>query len=139
MILVKSIPLLFGSIICILLTACGGQHGFEQRGYFKQADNRILTIAFAPSKTSQEVRTFAEGLYHTKGKLTAVYFYPESTTVPADAVTLAADVAQANAAIFNPNAPQWRYVFMRSFSGELQFIDCASNPSDDLCQRDPFE
>lgn len=110
--------------------------GFNQRGYLKHAGNHIRTITYAPSKTPEEIRAHAEKLHYTKGKMAAAYYYPEGSPAPADGVTLAPGITEANDVIYNAAAAKWRYTFMRSFDGTIQFIDCALNPSHDLCPSD---
>lgn len=125
-------------VVLPMMSACtipASSKGFNQVGYLKHADNHIRTLTFEPNKTPEEVRAHAEKLHYTKGKMAAAYYYPLGTPVPADIVTLAQGVTEANDAIYSPRSPQWRYVFMRSFSGTIQFIDCALNPSHDLCIR----
>jgi len=113
------------------------QHFFRQVGYLKDGSrNRIFTIAFKKSTPKSSIQTFATQRMNTPGQITAVYFYPEGSTIPADGVTLAGSVFQANKVLYNVKGlSKWRYAYMKGFNGSENFVDCKKTPTNDLCRK----
>jgi hypothetical protein len=86
--------------------------------------------------TQKEIRSYAEQLTYTQGQVMAAYFYIEGSTIPADGVTLAKSIFQANNAIYeSPGLSSWRYVFMRYLKGTTDFVDCQKTSNSDLCRQ----
>jgi hypothetical protein len=115
----------------------GTNADISQVGYFKSGPrDRIFTFAFGSATTAGEIRAHAAKLAHTAGHMTAAYYYPAGSRIPADGVTLARDLFQANAVLYdNAAMSSWRYAHMRFDSGETEFVDCAATPKSDLCRR----
>ena len=117
-------------------TAPSKQSSFRQVGYFKNASNRIFTIAYTEGTSESEIRAHAEGLMYTPGKMTAAYFYQEGSMIPADGVTLAQTVFEANEVLYDtPGLSSWRYAYMRSFKGTTEFVDCEQHPNHALSRK----
>jgi hypothetical protein len=110
---------------------------FRPVGYFKDdANNRIHTIAFKPGATEQEINEHAEGLMHTQGQMLAAYYYSEGSVIPADGVTLAGSLDEANNVLYEVEGlSSWRYAFMRYFRGNAEFVDCELSPDNPLCRK----
>lgn len=110
---------------------------FRQVGYLKDnAKNRIFTIAYKPGTTEQEIQSHAEQLMNTQGQITAAYYYPEGSVIPADDVTLAGSVFKANNVLYDtPGFSKWHYAFMRHFKGTSEFVNCEKSPDNDLCRK----
>ena len=128
---------LLGSVFDGSATDTGKQDKFRRVGYFKDSKrNRIYTIAFKPGTTEKEVLSYAEQMTYTQGRMMAAYFYPEGSAIPADGVTLARSIFQANNILYDlPGLSCWRYAFMRYFKGTTEFIDCQQTPNSDLCRK----
>jgi hypothetical protein len=116
---------------------CSPQADFREVGYFKDnAKNRVFTIAYKPDTTEHEIRAYAEGLMYTSGQMTAAYFYPEGGLIPADGITLAGSVFEANDVLYeSPGLSKWRYAYMKGFRGTSEFVDCERDPDNDLCRK----
>ena len=109
---------------------------FERIGYLKHNDNRIFTIAYKAGTPESEIRAHAEGLPYTDRRVMAVYYYPEGSKIPADGITLAAGIFEANEVLYEtPGLSPWRYAYMRSFSGKTEFVDCQRNPDHSLSRK----
>jgi len=128
-------------VLCCLFAIVGNSTGssknFTKVGYFKDStNNRIFTISFNLGTSEDKIRTYAEGLRYTSGQLTAAYFYPEGSIIPADGVTLASSVFEANDVLYEaPGLSKWRYAYMRYLNGTLEFIDCEKEPDNGLCRK----
>jgi hypothetical protein len=131
------IPSIILASLVMTAIGCGGDTGIQRVGYFKDdSRNRIYTFSYTPVATSDAIGEHAATLPYTPGQMLAAYFYPEGSTIPADGVTLAKTLLQANDVLYEtPGLSRWRYAFMRSFSGEAKFVDCQDTPKDDLCRK----
>lgn len=108
---------------------------FRQVGYLKDGvNNRIFTFRIPVSASTNAVRGHAAQLPNTAGQMTAAYYYPEGSVIPADGVTLAGDILEANRVLYEtPGLSPWRYAYMRSYNGKVGFYDCEATPKGDLC------
>jgi len=129
--------LLLGSVFDGLAADTDKQDNFRRVGYFKDSNkNRIYTISFKPGTPKREVLSYAEQLTYTQRRMMAAYFYPEGSAIPADGVTLAKSIFQANSVLYElPGLSCWRYAYMRYFKGTAEFIDCQQMPNSDLCRK----
>lgn len=134
-------------LLVATLTACSdgpskdqsssNRENFREVGYLKDnTKNRIFTIAYKPDTSEQEIRAHAESLMYTQGQMTAAYFYPEESLIPADGVTLAGSVFEANDVLYEtPGLSKWRYAYMRGINGTSEFVDCEQDSGNDLCKK----
>ena len=129
-------------LLSVTVAACSDgsssdQENFTEVGYLKDnAKNRILTISYKLGTSEDEIRAHAEGLMYTSGQMMAAYFYPEESIIPADGVTLAGSVSEANDVLYEtPGLSKWRYAYMRYFDGTSEFVDCEQDPDNDLCRK----
>lgn len=99
--------------------------------------NRVYSFAMRAGTDEATVREHARALPYTPGQITAAYYYPESTVIPADGITLAESyMAAINTIYDDPHMGKWKYVYMQSFSpGGPTFEDCTANPRHDLCNK----
>jgi hypothetical protein len=68
--------------------------------------------------------------------MTAAYYYPQGSIIPADGVTLAQTLVDASDVIYEaPGLSKWRFAFMRYFDGTVGFVDCSATPGHDLCRK----
>ncbi len=109
----------------------------KEVGYFKsKAKNRIFTISFPKDCHEAGLQKYARGLSNTDGRMTAAYFYPEESVIPADGVTLAKNIEQANRVLYEvPGLSKWSYAFMKSYNGRSQWVNCIKTPDHDLCRQ----
>ena len=110
---------------------------FKQVGYFKDAkNNRVFTVSCKPAATEAQVKSYAKKLSNTIGQMTAAYFYPEGSKIPADGVTMARSSFAATDVIWDtPGLSSWDYVYMMPTIGEVTFVNCKERPGDDLCKK----
>lgn len=121
----------------ILLAACGDEQRVEQLGYFKSpVRDRVFTARMAPDASQEDVRDWAENRAHTEGHMTAVYVYAADAKIPADEITLARNVIEANQILDETSFSAWRYAYMRYRTGVIEFADCAESKSS-LCRTVP--
>lgn len=108
----------------------------EGVGYYKDsAMNRVQTFSFDSTVTEAEIRTHAERQTSAPGQLTAAYYYPSGSVIPADGITRATRLDQVNEVLYEtPGLSRWRYAFMRPIIGDVQFVDCEATPKDGLCR-----
>lgn len=113
------------------------QGKFRRVGYFKDSKkNRIYTISYQSGTIEKEIRSYAEKLMYTHGRMMAAYFYPKGSSIPADGLTLAKSILQANRVLYDlPGLSSWSYAFMRHFKGTTKFMDCRQIRNDDLCRK----
>jgi hypothetical protein len=106
-------------------------------GYFKdQAQQRIYSQIYTPATSSTAIRAHANTLMHTKGSMTAAYYYPSNAqSVPRDALTLAKNIHAANHLMYEkPGLSQWHYAYMKDRRGNITLVDCQTTPQHDLCR-----
>ncbi|MBW8034199.1 MAG: hypothetical protein FVQ79_00595 [Planctomycetes bacterium] len=110
---------------------------FQQSGYFKDGlRNRIFSVKMTGEVNESEVLSFARDRPNTKGQITAVYFYPKGSAIPADGITMAGSVFRANDMLYEmAGLSKWRYAYMKNLNGSETFIDCIDKPTHDLCRR----
>lgn len=127
---------LFIPCICFVIISCS-QSPFRQAGYLKDAKkNRIYTVSYSPGTPESEIRAYAAKLMHSQGQLTAAYFYPEGSQIPADGITLAGSILKANEVLYEtPGLSNWHFAYMRYFTGNTEFVDCRDTPDHDLCRK----
>ena len=125
------------SVFGVSQAVAGNHDKFRRVGYFKDSKrNRIYTISYKSGTKEKEIRSYAENLMYTQGQMMATYFYPEGSDIPADGLTLAKSILQANNVLYDlPGLSCWRYAFMRYFKGTTEFIDCKQTPNSDLCRK----
>lgn len=122
--------------LALLTAACGGDPDIERVGYFSENGHQIRTYSFGARVTDEQIRAFAEAEVSNPDRLTASYFYPEGSTIPADGLTMAGNLIDATDLIYDaPGLSRWRYAYMRPLIGEVQFIDCVVTPMDGLCRK----
>ena len=131
---ITALTVLFGFVFNTLSYP---QDGFRQVGYLKDsAKNRIFTIAFEAGVNKSMIYAFAKNRMSTPGQMTAVYFYPEGSKIPADGITLARSLFHANKVLYDmPKLSKWRYAYMKGFNGSELFVDCKKTPKNDLCRK----
>jgi hypothetical protein len=119
----------------LLLVGCDeAEPMVTQVGYFKSSVNdRIFTARLSKDASEKDARVFGESRPHTAGQMTAVYIYENDSEIPADGVTLARSVFEANENLANSNLSSWRFVYMRYRNGNFEFLDCESTASD-ICR-----
>ena len=128
------------SVFCAIAAmsgACGNINEPRKVGYFKDdVGNRILSFEMTSTTTADDAKASALSLGYTPGQMTAAYYYPKGSTIPADGLTLARTVAAANRVLYEtPGLGQWRFVYMRGLNGTEEFHDCVETPADGLCRR----
>ncbi len=68
--------------------------------------------------------------------MTAAYYYTEGSSIPADGLTLAGGVFKANDVLYETlGLSKWQYAYMLGFKGGPQFVNCITNPDNDLCRQ----
>jgi hypothetical protein len=129
--------LLIMAVVAVSAGCAGQDAGLRRVGYFQDAKyNRIFTYTFPSAATSDEIEHAAYALPYTRGQLLAAYFYPEGSRIPADGITLAANVFRANEVLYDtPGLSSWRYAFMIPLAGLAEFVDCQATPKNDLCRQ----
>ena len=126
----------FGLLLAaLLLVGCKeSEPNVQQIGYFKSStSDRIFTARLSENVEEEDARSFGESRPHTAGQMTAVYIYKNEAVIPADGVTFASSVFDANEALHLPSLSSWKFVFMRYRNGSSVFINCESTASD-LCR-----
>jgi hypothetical protein len=125
------------SVLCFVILLTSNQDNFTQVGFFKDnANNRIFTISYKVGSSEGKIKTYAEGLMNTSGQMTAAYFFPEGSIIPADGLTLASSVFEANDVLYEaPNVGKWRYAYMKYLDGTSEFVDCEQVPDSVLCRN----
>lgn len=109
---------------------------FTQTGYFKQAENRIVSVTMAGNPGGSEAKNWGRNFAYTPGHFTAVYFFDPGSTVAADGLTEAKNVFTANNVLYDiPGLSKWHYAYMRSMNGTQKFIDCHKDTSSSLCRQ----
>lgn len=111
-------------------------NSFREVGYFKATNkDRIFSVEIIENVTAAEVKAYARGKMNTPGKMTAVYFYPSGSVIPASGLTLARNLVQANNLLYEGRGlSKWRYAYMRYMNGNEEFVDCIEKPSNGLCR-----
>lgn len=124
-------------LVLFTVTIAYAGDSISRVGYLKdKSNNRIFTYSFKKGVTEQEIREHAKNLPNTNGRMTAAYYYIEGSLIPADGVTLAGSVFKANDVLFEtPGLSKWQYAYMLGFKGEPQFVNCVTNPDNDLCRQ----
>ena len=127
-------------IICALISfsfAAFADSNFYQSGYFKDgAKNRIFTILIMGENVESDILSFARDRPNTSGQITAVYFYPKGSAIPADGITQAESVFRANDMLYVMDGlSKWQYAYMKNMNGSETFANCLSNPTHDLCRK----
>jgi hypothetical protein len=106
----------------------------SQVGYFKSsANDRVFTARLSKGGSESDARAFAESKAYTEGQMTAVYIYSSEATIPADGITNASSVFDANEVLDYPGMSSWNYAFMRYRNGQVEFVDCERTQST-LCR-----
>ena len=56
--------------------------------------------------------------------------------LPRDGLTLAGNIFEANTVLYDyPGLDKWVYAYMKYSNGRVDFINCSSNPTEDLCRQ----
>ena len=123
-------------MILVSTVACAGG-AINQFGYLKdKGRNRIFTFSYKKGVSGMEIMRHAEKLMNTPHRMTAAYYYPEGSTIPASDITLAKTIFRANHVLYDvPGLSKWDYAFMRSFNGSTRFVNCMLEPTDELCRQ----
>ena len=111
-------------------------NNFREVGYFKATNkDRIFSIEIIGNVTAAEANAYARRKMNTPGKMTAVYFYPSGSVIPASGLTQAVNLFQANNLLYEGKGlSKWRYAYMKYRNGSEVFVDCVSSPGSDLCR-----
>jgi hypothetical protein len=128
---------LVGAVIPTVFAACGDTNAPQPVGHFKDdAGNQILSFEMTTTTAEEDVKANAWLLGYAPGRMTAAYYYPKGSTIPAEGLTRAKTVAAANHLLYDtPGQGQWRFVYVRRLNGVEEFHDCVTTPADDLCRR----
>lgn len=111
-------------------------NNFREVGYFKAANkDRIFSVQMIGSVTAAEAKAYAKRKMNTPGRMTAVYFYPSGSIIPADGLTLANNLYAANTVMYDmPGLSKWRYAYMKYRNGKEEFVDCREPNNSGLCR-----
>lgn len=127
---------MLAALAALALASCSGPGKVSQVGYFKSSTNdRVISCRMNAGAMAEDVRAFAEDRPYTPGQMTAVYCYEQGAIIPADGLTLAETLIEANEVLDTPGLSAWRFAFMRYLNGASKFVDCEATPTDDLCRQ----
>jgi hypothetical protein len=131
----SKLVIFFSSITFV--SAAIADSNLRQVGYFKgKAKNRVFTIEMKAPISKSGALKFAKSKPNTPSQVTAVYFYPAGSTIPADGVTLAKNFFQVNSVLYDTQGlSKWRFAYMKYFNGADSFVDCKESPTNDLCRQ----
>jgi len=104
----------------------------QAAAFVSSTKDRIVIAHLTDEATEEDARKFAAERERNVGKMTAVYFYEPEARFPAQALTSAQSVSEANKLLDDPDMSAWRYVFMHYKTGSSEFVDCAE--PNDLCR-----
>lgn len=124
--------------ICLALSSMqAAATDFTDAGYLKDnAKNRLFTVRMHAKTTAEKAIEYANNKPHTPGRITAVYFYPPKSIVPADGVTFARSLIRANAVIYDTvGLSAWRYSYVKHRNGSSSFVDCEADRTNALCRQ----
>ena len=109
---------------------------FREAGYFKATNkDRIFSVEMIGNVTVAEANAYAQRKMNTPGRMTAVYFYPQGSLIPADGLTLANNLYAANTVLYDmPGLSKWRYAYMKYGNGSEEFVDCRKPNNSGLCR-----
>jgi hypothetical protein len=132
-------------VLVSILGRCNENNGIRDEvsamyrgvGYLTDdANNRIRTFELSSNATADSVQAHASRLTSTPGQILAAYYYSPGSTIPADGVTLAKTMTEANRVLYDvPGLSKWRYAYMKNFGGDVSFVDCDATPRSDLCRQ----
>jgi hypothetical protein len=133
----KKILLLSVISILIFCAPVFGESEFIQYGYFKDdIKNRVFTYEMRGEIDKKQAFHFGKRRMNTEGQFTGVYFYDQGSAIPADGVTFASDMVQANTVVMELEAAsKYRYVFWKQFNGNEIFVDCREDPKNQICKK----
>ena len=82
------------------------------------------------------MRSYAVSRPNTPGQMTAVFFYPEGSLIPADGVTRARSIWEVNRVLYEtPGLSPWRYAWMKGHAGHVVFGNCQKQQKHSLCRQ----
>lgn len=123
------------TLVLILIAACRDSDPFDQVAYFRGDNRNRVYVLTAPVGTQAGVvQDRVEALFNTAGRFTAVFVFETSTAPPGiQAVTLASDYMAAIDLAYSERFSGWRWRFVRTPTGETNWIDCVRRGNEDLC------
>jgi hypothetical protein len=132
--MIKKILVIFLLVFCIPAFA---DPEFIQYGYFKgDLRNRVFTYEMRGEINKRQAFDFARNRMNTVGQFTGVYFYEQGSAIPADGVTSASDMIEANKVVMELEAAsKYVYLYWKQFNGNEVFVDCREDPTDQLCKK----
>ncbi|MCP5074966.1 MAG: hypothetical protein GY947_16960 [Rhodobacteraceae bacterium] len=121
-------------VLLLAVAAPALAHDIEQAAYFKDGDgNRIVVYAAEPDMDAEDIREETRQTPNTAGRSTVVFVYPSGDVPDLAAVTGAAHLEAAVAAMYDPAVAVWRWRYEITPDKGQIFTDCLADWQEALC------